>query len=58
MAKHVPRIISAVVGLALIGGGIYLLVTGHTVEGGGLIAGGLGTVGLQPLVGATKGGES
>src|SRR5690606_36029665 len=42
------RIISAVSGLALVICGIYLLVSGgeHTESGVGLIAGGLGTMGL------------
>lgn len=47
MTKEIAlRIISAVSGLALVGGGIYLLVTGHTESGVGLLAGGLGTMGL------------
>lgn len=51
MTKEIAlRIISAVSGLLLIGCGIYMLTAGkgdHVVEfGGGLIAGGLGTMGL------------
>lgn len=49
MTKEIAlRIISAVSGLALVGGGIYLLVSGgeHVEAGAGLIAGGLGTMGL------------
>lgn len=47
MTKHIPRIISALVGLALVAAGIYLLVTGgHEIVGTAILTGGLGTLGL------------
>ena len=58
MSKYIPKVISAVVGLALVGGGIYLIATGHAVEGGGLIAGGLGTLALPRVAEPSAGGES
>jgi hypothetical protein len=45
----INRIISAVAGLALVGGGIYLLSIGESVEGAGLIAGGVGTIALPAV---------
>jgi len=45
-ATIISRIISSIVGLALVGGGIYLIIAGEPLEGGGLIAGGLGTLAL------------
>ena len=50
MSRYIPRIISATVGLALVGGGIALILLGAPVEGGALIAGGLGTLALPRLV--------
>jgi hypothetical protein len=51
----INRIISTVAGLALVGGGIYLIAIGETIEGAGLIAGGLGTVALPRV--NEKGGK-
>ncbi len=42
----INRIITSVVGLVLVGAGVYLITTGEAVEGAGLIAGGLGTLAL------------
>jgi hypothetical protein len=58
MRKYIPRIISAVVGLALVGYGGWLSYAGHGDTGGPIILGGLGTLGLPALVGGKKGGES
>ncbi|MCH8084647.1 MAG: hypothetical protein IH885_10470 [Myxococcales bacterium] len=52
----IDRIISGVLGLALVGGGIYLLTIGESVEGAGLIAGGVGTIALRGVRGVPKGG--
>ncbi len=49
------RIISAVVGLALVGYGGWLLMQGQTESGGVVLAGGLGTLGLPSLA---QGGAS
>ena len=55
MLKFVPRIISALVGLALVGGGLYLIISGHEAQGAGLVTGGLGTLALPRLAeGPTK----
>ena len=40
------RLISTVAGLALVGGGIYLITIGEVGEGVALIAGGVGTMAL------------
>lgn len=53
----INRIISAVVGLALVGGGIYLIAIGENIEGAGLIAGGVGTFALPSVRGVPKGGD-
>lgn len=62
MSKHVPRIASLVAGLALVGGGVYLIVSGHAEHGAGLIAGGLTTMALPsvlpPKAPPADGGES
>lgn len=59
MTKEIAlRIISAVSGLALVICGIYLLVTGHTESGVGLIAGGLGTMGLPAALPSKASGEA
>lgn len=50
MTKHIPRIISAVAGIALVGGGVYLIVSGHAEHGAGLIAGGLTTMALPSVL--------
>jgi hypothetical protein len=55
VSKYIPRIISALVGLALVGAGIYLIVSGHEAHGAGLLTGGLGTLALPRLT--EKGGE-
>lgn len=57
MSKHVPLIVSAVIGLALLGSGVYLIVSGHEIHGAGLIAGAIGTMGLPRLT-ERAGGES
>lgn len=44
LSKYVPRILSLVAGLALVGGGIFLIVSGFEIHGAGLIAGGVGTI--------------
>ncbi len=49
----INRIISVIAGLALVGGGIYLIAIGENIEGAGLIAGGVGTMALP---GARAGG--
>lgn len=46
MIAHVPRIISAVVGLALVGVGAWLCVAGHSDTGALVLLGGCGTLGL------------
>lgn len=51
MTKHVPKIISAVVGLALVGYGGWLTLQGQTEAGLLVLGGGLGTLGLPALVG-------
>lgn len=53
----INRIISAVVGLSLVGGGIYLLTIGESTEGAGLIVGGVGTLALPSVRGVPKGGR-
>lgn len=45
----INRIITAVVGLALVGLGVYLLTIGEALEGAGLIAGGLAALALPRL---------
>ena len=50
----INRIISAVVGLALVGGGIYLIAIGENIEGAGLITGGVATVALPSVRGVSK----
>lgn len=46
MIRHIPQIVSAVVGLALVITGAVLLSRGEYEQGAGLIAGGLGTLAL------------
>lgn len=61
MTKEIAlRIISAVSGLALVVCGIYLLVSGgeHVEAGAGLIAGGLGTMGLPAALPSKASGEA
>lgn len=50
MTKHVPKIISAVVGLALVGYGGWLTMHGVTEAGMLALGGGLGTLGLPALI--------
>ena len=45
----INRMISTVAGLALVGGGIYLIAIGENIEGAGLIAGGVGTMALPSV---------
>lgn len=53
----INRIISAAVGLALVGAGVYLIAIGENVEGAGLIAGGVATVALPSVRGVAKGAD-
>ena len=50
MTKHVPKIISALVGLALVGYGGWLTLQGQTEPGLLVLGGGLGTLGLPALI--------
>jgi len=54
LIQYVPRIISALVGLSLVGAGIYLIVTGHEAEGSAVMAGGVGTLALPRMSEAAK----
>lgn len=54
MKSYIPQIISAVTGLALIGGGIYLITTGQHEHGAYLLIGGAGTLGLPAALPTRK----
>lgn len=46
MTRHIPRIVSALVGLSLVLIGAWLCVSGHADAGSLVLVGGLGTLGL------------
>lgn len=54
MARHIPRIISAIVGLVLVGLGAWLAISGHADTGSLVILGGLGTLGLPSALPARR----
>lgn len=60
MQQHVGRIVSALVGLALLGAAVYLIVSGHAEHGAGLLTiaiavlGAVGTVALPAIAGGKR----